>query len=74
MNRVTRGMVVLAAALATVSCSGDPTASLRNGIDHLIATPAAIFLAEECRRKHNALRAEQLLNQVRGFGGTNPPR
>jgi guanylate kinase len=43
---------------------------LENAIERLIA----IFLAEECRRKHNALRAEQLLNQVRGFGGTSPPR
>jgi guanylate kinase len=34
----------------------------------------AIFLAEECRRKRGALQAEQLLNQVRGFGGTTPPR
>ncbi len=34
----------------------------------------AIFLAEECRRKRSASRAEQLLNQVRGFGGTTPPR
>jgi guanylate kinase len=33
----------------------------------------AIFLAEECRRKRNAARAEQLLNQVRGFGGKTPP-
>ncbi|MEO8636997.1 MAG: hypothetical protein ABI587_17110 [Gemmatimonadales bacterium] len=47
MNRVTRGMVVLAAALATVSCSGDPTDSLRNGIDHLIATPSALFIASD---------------------------
>lgn len=33
----------------------------------------AIFLAEECRRKRTARRAEQLLNQVRGFGGKTPP-
>lgn len=33
----------------------------------------AVFLAEECRRKRNAARAEHLLNQVRGFGGKTPP-
>lgn len=33
----------------------------------------AIFLAEECRRKRTARRAEHLLNQVRGFGGRTPP-
>jgi guanylate kinase len=33
----------------------------------------AIFLAEECRRQRSARRAEQLLNQVRGYGGTTPP-
>ncbi|MEO8139364.1 MAG: hypothetical protein ABI742_06950, partial [Gemmatimonadota bacterium] len=44
MNRVTRGTVVLAAAIAILSCKGDPTGDLRNGIDHLIATPGAIFL------------------------------
>lgn len=43
MNRVTRtgGMLVLA---GVVACSGDPTSDLRNGVDHLIATPGAIFL------------------------------
>jgi hypothetical protein len=44
MNRVTRGTVVLAAALAAMSCKGDPTSDLRNGADHLLATPSAIFL------------------------------
>ena len=33
----------------------------------------AIFLAEECRRQRGARRAEHLLNQVRGYGGTTPP-
>lgn len=33
----------------------------------------AILLAEECRRQRSARRAEDLLNQVRGFGGTTPP-
>lgn len=44
MNRVTRSTVVLAVALAALSCKGDPTDSLRNGVDHLVATPSAIFL------------------------------
>ena len=44
MNRVTRGTVVLAAALAALSCKGDPTDSLRNGVDKLVANPSAIFL------------------------------
>ncbi len=44
MNRVTRGTVVLAVALAALSCKGDPTDSLRNGVDHLVATPSAVFL------------------------------
>ena len=44
MNRVTRGTVVLAAALAALtSCKGDPTDSLRNGVDHLVATPSEIY-------------------------------
>ncbi len=45
MNRVTRGTVVLAAALAALSCKGDPTDSLRNGIDHLVARPSALFVS-----------------------------
>lgn len=44
MNRVTRGTVVLATAIAMLSCKGDPTGDLRDGIDHLIATPGAIFI------------------------------
>jgi guanylate kinase len=43
---------------------------LETAIQRLIA----IFLAEECRRKRCSLAAEKLLNQVRGFGGTTPPR
>lgn len=43
MNRVTRGTVVLAAVLGAMSCKGDPTSDLRNGVDHLVATPGAIF-------------------------------
>jgi guanylate kinase len=43
---------------------------LETAIQRLIA----IFLAEECRRRRCASRAEQLLNAVRGFGGTTPPR
>lgn len=45
MNRVTRGTVVLAVALAALSCKGDPTDSLRNGVDHLVATPSSVFMA-----------------------------
>jgi hypothetical protein len=45
MNRVTRGSVVLAGVLSAISCSGDPTSSLRNGIDHLNATPSALYVA-----------------------------
>ncbi len=44
MNRVMRGTVVFAAALGLVSCGGDPTSALRNGIDHLTATPGALFI------------------------------
>lgn len=44
MNRVTRGTVVLAVALAALSCKGDPTDSLRNGVDHLVATPSALYI------------------------------
>ncbi|TFG47569.1 MAG: hypothetical protein E4H38_07910, partial [Gemmatimonadales bacterium] len=44
MNRVTRGTVLLAAVLVAMSCEGDPTGDLRNGADHLVATPSAIFL------------------------------
>jgi guanylate kinase len=43
---------------------------LENAIQRLIA----IFLAEECRRRRSARRAEHLLNEVRGFGGKTPPR
>lgn len=45
MNRATRGMILLAAALGLLSCTGDPTGDLRSGIDHLVATPSAIFVS-----------------------------
>jgi hypothetical protein len=35
---------VLAAALVWIACKGDPTDSLRNGIDQLQADPSALFL------------------------------
>jgi guanylate kinase len=38
-----------------------------------IAQLVAILLAEECRRLRQAALAEQLLTEVRGFGGTIPP-
>jgi guanylate kinase len=34
---------------------------------------SSILLAEECRRVRAAYRAERLLNQDRGYGGTTPP-
>lgn len=43
MNRVTGTAVTLVLA-GIVACKGDPTSDLRNGVDHLIATPSAIFL------------------------------
>jgi hypothetical protein len=47
MNRVMRGTVVFAAALGVLSCAGDPTSDLRNGIDHLTATPGALFIGQD---------------------------
>jgi hypothetical protein len=44
MNRVTRGTVVLAAALVVMSCAGDPMGDLQNGADHLVATPSVLYL------------------------------
>lgn len=44
MKRVTRRGMALVLAGA-VACKGDPTGDLRNGVDHLIATPSAIFLS-----------------------------
>ena len=43
---------------------------LQEATDRLIA----ILLAEECRRARNAVMAETLLNQVRGFGGSAAPQ
>jgi guanylate kinase len=42
---------------------------LETAIQQLIA----ILLAEECRRPRKALIAEQLLTEVRGYGGSRPP-
>lgn len=33
----------------------------------------SILLSEECRRERSAYRAERLLSQDRGYGGTTPP-
>ncbi len=33
----------------------------------------AILLAEECRRSRSAIKAERLLAEDRGYGGTTPP-
>lgn len=81
MNRVTRGTVVLAAAVAMVSCKGDPTGDLRNGIDHLIAKPGAMFihpdssknvLVEAVDKQGNRLAATFTLGNV-GAGITVVP-
>jgi len=47
---------------------------VNDDLERAIQQLIAVLLAEECRRKRGALRAEQLLNDVRGFGGTRPPR
>ena len=44
MNRFRPGLVPLFALLAVVGCSSEPTDELRNGIDHLVATPTQLFL------------------------------
>lgn len=44
MNRaIRRSMILVAAGVA--ACNGDPTGDLRNGVDHLIAAPTALFLS-----------------------------
>ncbi|HSB55881.1 MAG TPA: hypothetical protein VLD58_16075 [Gemmatimonadales bacterium] len=43
MKRVTRRSMALVLA-GVAACKGDPTGELRNGVDHLVATPSAIFL------------------------------
>lgn len=47
---------------------------VNDDLERAIQQLIAVLLAEECRRKRGASRAEQLLNDVRGFGGTRPPR
>src|SRR5262245_7059522 len=44
MSRLIGGSIALVLA-GVVACKGDPTGDLRNGVDHLIATPSAIFLS-----------------------------
>jgi pre-peptidase len=44
MKRVTRRSMALVLA-GVAACKGDPTGDLRNGVDHLVATPSAIFLS-----------------------------
>jgi len=46
---------------------------VNDDLERAIQQLIAVLLAEECRRKRGAPRAEQLLNDVRGFGGTKPP-
>jgi guanylate kinase len=45
-----------------------------NALETAIEQLVSIFLAEECRRKRSAHRAERLLAEDRGFGGTIPPK
>jgi guanylate kinase len=47
---------------------------VNDDLERAIQQLIGVLLAEECRRKRGASRAEQLLNDVRGFGGTRPPR
>ncbi|HKO94851.1 MAG TPA: guanylate kinase [Polyangiaceae bacterium] len=47
---------------------------VNDDLERAIQQLIAVLLAEECRRKRGAHRAEHLLNDVRGFGGTQPPR
>jgi hypothetical protein len=44
MNRFTLGLVVPIILLLAAGCSGDPTSSLRNGLDHIEATPTQLFI------------------------------
>jgi hypothetical protein len=44
MKRVTRRSLTLVLA-GVMACKGDPTGELRNGVDHLVATPSALFLS-----------------------------
>lgn len=44
MNRIGRGLVVLGAVAWATACSGDPTDSLRGGLDRVVATPSVIFV------------------------------
>jgi guanylate kinase len=45
-----------------------------NDLDIAVEQLVAIFRAEECRRSRAAHRAERLLAEDRGFGGTLPPK
>ena len=44
MQPLTRGLVVLAAAVVLWSCSSDPTESFRGGETRILANPSALFL------------------------------
>jgi hypothetical protein len=44
MNRFRSGLVPLFALLAVAGCGSEPTDELRNGIDHLEASPTQLFL------------------------------
>lgn len=44
MKRVMRSSMLLAASVAFVACTGDPTSSLQGNPDHLIATPSVLII------------------------------
>ena len=45
-----------------------------NDLEQATEQLAAVLLAEECRRSRASVKAERLLAQDRGYGGTTPPR
>ena len=64
MNRLIRGPVVLAVALVALSCKGDPTSSLRNGVDQLIADPGALFLRPDSTKPLIVGAVDEQGNQI----------
>lgn len=64
MNRVMRGTVVFAAALGVISCGSDPTGDLRNGIDHLVATPSAVFVKADSTRNVDIVAVDEQGNAL----------
>lgn len=64
MNRLIRGPVVLAVALAALSCKGDPTDSLRNGVDQLLADPGALFIRPDSTKTIIVGAVDEQGNQI----------